>query len=68
MTMCVQLSDYAANLCSQYRAGTLTEAKLARYKQVGKITQAEFDSILDVNCPCGWIEPAALTAEAPTIE
>lgn len=61
--MCAPLSAYAANLCNQYRNQTLTQAKLNLYRQIGKITQDEYDTILDVECPCGWIVPQALTAE-----
>jgi hypothetical protein len=60
--MCAELSSYAKNLCNQYRNGTLTQTKLNLYRQVGKITQAEYDSILDTECPCGWIVPSSLAA------
>lgn len=57
--MCAPLSSYASNLCAQYRAGTLTLAKLGKYLQVAKITQEEYDTIIDPECECGWIVPAA---------
>lgn len=63
--MCAELSAYAKNLCNQYRTGTLSLARLGLYHMYGKITQAEYDSIVDSECPCGWIVPQALTADTP---
>lgn len=57
--MCAPLSSYASNLCNQYRTGAITLVKLGKYLQVAKISQDEYDTIIDPECDCGWIVPAA---------
>lgn len=64
--MCATLTATAAALCDKYRAvpQQLTPARLSMYLAAGRISQAEYNSIIDLDCPCGWIEPATMAAPA----
>lgn len=63
------MTDFARFVCSEYRAGNLTQAQVHRYVTRGKITAAEETCILDPDCPCDWTTAAAVasTDEAPTV-
>lgn len=60
------MTEYETFVCSEFKAGRMTEAKISFLKLTHKISQECYDCAHNPDCTCALPTSMAATAEAPT--